>query len=134
MVMGMLDGSGSSAGLPQGVMELMQRKMIMEMFGITSQEKPVDQAAEVLGSDASGTFGVIGIKLMPASPTQPFPRLTLQTNGELSISPDDLTLAAKFFQSVAERFSEGFSAEQERAKTLEGAELFSAMLDGGATS
>lgn len=131
MVMNMLGDSGSNgAGMPPGVMELFQKKMIAEMFGIASQEKPVDQAAEVLGSDASGTFGVIGIKLMPATPTSPFPRLTLQTNGELSISPEDLNLAAKFFQSVAERFSSGFESEQERAKSLEGAELFGALLQG----
>ena len=120
-------GSGSNAGM--GMMnKLMQTKMLEEMFGMKVSAEPVDTAAEMVGQDPNGSFGVVGVRLMPATIALPVPQLSLETNGRLSIRPRDLEAAAKFFQSITERFTTQYDEASEKAKELEGYELFAAMM------
>lgn len=128
MMQGMLGGSGSNGPDNSKVMELMQQKMLAEMFGIQENIEPARMEAEVLGTDPNGSFGVLGVRLMRPTTTQPFPRLLLETNGQLSIRPSHLKQAAAFFQSISDSLSEDFKVQQEEAKKLEGFELFGAML------
>lgn len=129
MVMDLMSGSGSNGMDPNsGVMKLFQQKMLAEMFGIAEHTEPVDLAAEVVGLDPNGSFGVLGVRLMPPTPTQPFPVLQLETNGKLSIRPKDLKALQGFFHQISERFETGYAEQQEAAKKMEGYELFGAMI------
>ena len=125
----MFNASGSGgAGNMAAMQKLMQGKMLEEMFGMKVRAEPIDVAGEMVGLDPAGSFGVLGIRLMPATLALPVPQLTLETNGRLSIQPKDLVTAGSFFQSVSDRFSTAFDKASEDAKQMDGYELFAAML------
>lgn len=126
MMQGMFDSGSNGA-----VQKLMQQKMLEEMFGLKANERPVDGAAEPVGLDPNGSYGILGIRLYAPTMTSPTPRLELETNGRLSIHPDELKALASFLQANAERFATGFAEQEQAATKLEGAEIFGAMIGDG---
>lgn len=123
------NGSGSSAqGNQQAMQQLMQQKMLEEMFGISAAAEPVDMDAHVAGADQNGSFGVVGVRLMPPTPSMPVPQLQLESNGKLSIRPGDLDKISAFFQKISSKYKELYEEQQSKAKDLDGYELFAAML------
>ena len=128
MMGNMFDASGSNGAGMAGMQKLMQAKMLEEMFGMTVKPEPIDMAGEMVGSDPQGSFGVMGIRLMPATIAFPVPQLTLETNGRLMIRPSDLKRCEGFFARVREQFSNQYEEASEAAKGLEGYEMFAAML------
>jgi len=133
----MMDTSGGgSSGMSPAMAKLMQRKMMEQMFGLDASVRPIHVAAVTAGDDPNGSFGVIGVRLYAATMTSPTPKLYLETNGKLLVTPDVIPVLAKFFQSVEGEFSEKYSLALEAAKNLEGAEIFAAGLglDTGETA
>lgn len=130
MMENMFGGSGSN-GQSGAMGKLMQSKMLEEMFGMKVQAEPVDSAGEMVGTDPNGSFGIVGVRLMPGTLAMPVPQLTLETNGRLSIRPSELPTLSRFFQSISERFETQYGEATEKAKELEGYELFATMLGVG---
>lgn len=124
----MLNESGLSGGMNPALQKLVQQKMVSEMFGINQVQEPVLMEASVTGTDAGGSFGVMGVRLMPPTTTQPFPRLLLETNGQLTIKPHHLKQLVGFFQRIEPEVERVFAEQQKAATKLEGYELFGAML------
>jgi hypothetical protein len=125
----MFNASGSNGGAGMAAMQkLMQSKMIEEMFGMKVGAEPLEIAGEMIGQDPNGSFGVLGIRLMPATMAMPVPILSLETNGRLSIRPKDLETASAFFQRIKKPLGEKYDEAKEDAKKLEGYELFAAFL------
>ena len=130
MVNDLLGGGSNGAGMNAAVEKLMTQKIMGEIFGVKQFAEPVAMEARVLGTDPAGSFGVLGVRLMPPTTTTPFPQLLLETNGQLTIRPHHLREAGAFFQSIAEQLETQFAEQQEAAKGMEGYELFGAMMQG----
>lgn len=119
-----LAGSGSNAAMQK----LMQQKMLEEMFGLKASERPTLAVAQPLGTDENSSFGILGLRLFPATMTSPIPRLEMATNGKLSIHPEELRSLIGFLQSNVEALEKSYEELEEKAKGLEGAELFGAAM------
>lgn len=128
MVMDFMQGSGSSGQGNEALTKMFQQKMLAEMFGIDANQDPVAMEAHVAGQDANGSFGVLGLRLMPPTPTQPFPRLLLETNGQLTIKPEHLKGLIQFLQRVQPLLETEYANQSEKAKEMEGYELFAGMM------
>jgi len=133
MMSGLL-GSGSSGGMSENVQKLLQQKMLEEMFGLKDTEVPMWQAAEPVGSDKNGSWGILGVRLYKATITSPVPRLILETNGPLSIQPEHVGMLAAFLQSRSKECEAAYSTALKAAKGMEGAEIFGAALGLGAAN
>lgn len=133
MVMGSMFGSGSNGGMNEAMQKLMQRKIMEEMFGLKETEVPVWQAAEPVGQDKNGSWGILGVRLYKATLTSPVPRLILETNGPLTIQPEHVKMLSGFLQRIAGDCETACKDAQEKAKGMEGAEIFAAVLGGTAS-
>lgn len=117
---------GGSAGMPPAMMKLMQAKMMEQMFGLKANIRPIHAAAEMVGDDPSGSFGILGVRLYGATMTSPTPKFEISTNGILSAHPDSIDVLVRFFQGIETEFQEKYAKAVEDASSLEGAEIFAA--------
>jgi len=124
-MMNFSDG-GSNSAQNAAMQKLMQQKMMEQMFGLKADVRPIHAAAETVGDDPNGSFGVVGVRLYAATMTSPTPKLYLETNGRLLVHPEELSSLQRFFQRIDEEFKEKYSQALEDAKSLEGAEIFAA--------
>lgn len=128
MMMDSMSGGGQNGAMQAQFQKLMQRKMMEDFFGLKADEAPIHAAAAVAGTDPNGSFGVLGVRLYSATLTSMKPRLELETNGKLSVRPDEIHALVKFLQGAAEEIEAKYDEALEAAKNLEGAEMMGTMM------
>lgn len=118
-----LGGSGQNSA----VMQAIQKKMILEAFGIKDETEPLlDEPLAIGEQTENGWPGVLAVRVVPASAMNPQARCVMLTTGELKIRPRDIKRVAEFFSGIADQVEEAY----EKAKAEEKQQGYTSLFSG----